>query len=94
MVENIFCIGNGESRIGYDLDKLKPYGKIYGCNAMYRDYTPDVLCAVDMGIMHEIYNSGYAQNNSCVFRDWNRILVKCTNNYYGQDNNIQTKIMN
>ena len=29
--------------------------------------------AVDMGIMHEIYNSGYAQNNSCVFRDWNRM---------------------
>ena len=73
MVENIFCIGNGESRKGYDLDKLKPHGKIYGCNAMYRDYTPDVLCAVDMGIMHEIYNSGYAQNNSCVFRDWNRM---------------------
>ena len=73
MVENVFCIGNGESRKGFDLDKLKPHGKIYGCNAMYRDYTPDVLCAVDMGIMHEIYNSGYAQNNSCVFRDWNRM---------------------
>ena len=56
MVENIFCIGNGESRIGYDLDKLKPYAR-YMRNAMYRDYTPDVLCAVDMGIMHEIYNS-------------------------------------
>ena len=24
MVENIFCIGNGESRKGFDLDKLKP----------------------------------------------------------------------
>ena len=34
MVENIFCIGNGESRKGYDLDKLKPHGKIYGCNAV------------------------------------------------------------
>ena len=83
MVENIFCIGNGESRIGYDLDKLKPYGKIYGCNAMYRDYTPDVLCAVDMGIMHEIYNSGYAQNNNVFLEIGIGCLVKCTNNYYG-----------
>ena len=24
MVENVFCIGNGESRKGFDLDKLKP----------------------------------------------------------------------
>ena len=39
---------------------------------MYRDFTlADVITAVDMGIMHEIYNSGYAQDNQCVFRDWN-----------------------
>ena len=71
MVENIFCIGNGESRKGYDLDKLKPHGKIYGCNAMYRDFTPDVLVAVDQGIIHEIYQSGYAYAHECYFRNWN-----------------------
>ena len=66
MVENIFCVGNAESRKNIDLEKLRQHGKIYGCNALYRDFTPDVLVAVDMGIMHEIYNSGYAQNNQCV----------------------------
>ena len=42
-----FCIGNGESRKGFDLEQLRPHGKIYGCNALYRDFTPDVLVAVD-----------------------------------------------
>jgi hypothetical protein len=66
----VFCVGNGESRIGFDLNKLKPFGKIYGCNALYREFSPDVLTAVDHGIMHEIYHSGYALNNECYFRDW------------------------
>ena len=29
-MKRVFCIGNGESRQGFDLDKLKPFGKIYG----------------------------------------------------------------
>ena len=69
-VKRVFCIGNGESRQGFDLDKLKPFGKIYGCNAIYRDFMPDVLTAVDHGIMHEIYHAGIAQKIPCYFRDW------------------------
>ena len=65
-----FCIGNGESRKDFNLETLRPHGKIYGCNALYRDFTPDVITAVDMGIMHEIYNSGYAQDNKCVFKSY------------------------
>ena len=72
-VKRVFCIGNGESRQGYDLDKLKPFGKIYGCNAIYRDYMPDVLTAVDHGIMHEIYHAGVAQKIPCYFRDWTKV---------------------
>ena len=40
-MKRVFCIGNGESRRGVNLDLLRPYGKIYGCNALYRDYKPD-----------------------------------------------------
>ena len=69
-MKRVFCIGNGESRKGVNLDTLKPHGKIYGCNALYRDYTPDVLIAVDQGIIHEIYHSGYAYKNECYFRNW------------------------
>ena len=71
-MKRVFCIGNGESRRGVNLDSLRPYGKIYGCNALYRDYKPDVLVAVDQGIIHEIYHSGYAYENECYFRNWHK----------------------
>ena len=49
-----FVIGNGESRRGYDLTKLKEFGPVYGCNALYRDFIPDVLVAVDEAMIKEI----------------------------------------
>ena len=69
----VFCIGNGESRKDFDLEQLRQYGKIYGCNAIYRDFKPDVLTAVDHGISHEIYQSGYAKDNECYFRSWTKV---------------------
>ena len=56
-----------------DLIKLRPHGKIYGCNGLYRDFTPDVLCSVDGPMMHEVYHSGYGDNNELWLRDWNPI---------------------
>ena len=73
MAKKVFCIGNGESRKGFDLEKLRPHGTIYGCNAIYRDFMPDVLTAVDHGIMHEIYHAGIAQKIPCYFRDWTKV---------------------
>ena len=73
MAKKVFCIGNGESRKGFDLEKLKQHGTIYGCNAIYRDFMPDVLTAVDHGIMHEIYHAGIAQKIPCYFRDWTKV---------------------
>ena len=34
---------------------------------------PDVLTAVDHGIMHEIYHAGVAQKIPCYFRDWTKV---------------------
>jgi len=73
MATRVFCIGNGESRRSLDLNGLKLHGKVYGCNALYRDFTPDVLTAVDNGIMHEIYQSGYCEKNETWFRNWTRV---------------------
>ena len=70
-VDTVFCVGNGESRKGFDLERLRKYGKIYACNAIYREFKPDVLIAVDHGIIHEIYHSEYAIHNECYFRNWN-----------------------
>ena len=72
-MKRVFCIGNGKSRQGFDLEKLRPYGKIYGCNALYRDFKPDVLISVDNGIMHEIYQSGFAKEVECWFRNWTKV---------------------
>ena len=59
MKKRAFIIGNGESRKDFDLTTLKKYGKIYACNAYYRDNPlPDVLIAVDSTMTHEIYNKG------------------------------------
>ena len=44
---NAYCIGNGPSRKGFDLNKLKATGQTYGCNALYRDFVPDFIFSVD-----------------------------------------------
>ena len=68
----IFCIGNGESRKDFNLETLRPHGKIYGCNGLYRDFTPDILLAMDYNICHEIYRSGYAFDNITYLRQWTK----------------------
>jgi len=73
--KKVFCIGNGESRKDFNLNLLRPFGKIYGCNAIYRNFTPDVLCAVDHGMIHEIYHKGVANQIPCYFRNWTKIPI-------------------
>lgn len=55
----VFCVGNGESRKDIDLNKLSKYGYISGCNAIYRDFSPDLLVAVNQGMIKEIKDSNY-----------------------------------
>jgi hypothetical protein len=58
-----FVLGNGRSRLAVDLNSLRPHGKIYGCNALYREFSPDVLVATDPEISEEIQRSGYSLKN-------------------------------
>jgi hypothetical protein len=58
-----FVLGNGVSRQGLDLSQLRRHGKIYGCNALYREFVPDVLVATDRPIATAIQESGYALKN-------------------------------
>lgn len=55
-----FVLGNGVSRQGIDLSALSAFGKIYGCNALYREFAPSVLVATDRAISEAIQSSGYA----------------------------------
>lgn len=58
-----FVLGNGVSRRGLDLSALKAIGPVYGCNALYREFTPDVLVATDRPISEKIQRLGYAKTN-------------------------------
>ena len=59
-----FILGNGVSRRQVDLNLLKTLGKVYGCNALYRDFTPDVLISTDLPISDRIQYEGYSQKNT------------------------------
>jgi len=63
-----FVLGNGVSRLLVDLNQLKQRGKIYGCNALYREFAPDVLISTDKGIAQTIQNAGYAQEHTMYTR--------------------------
>lgn len=52
-----FVLGNGRSRLSIDPNLLTRKGKIYGCNAIYRDFIPDYLIAVDPKMIVEIDNN-------------------------------------
>ena len=69
MSEKVFVLGNGPSRKNIDPSKLD--GTVIGCNACYRDFTPDVICAHDAGIISDIVNSGF--DGDCYFthNSWN-----------------------
>ena len=46
-------IGNGPSRSGFDLEKLRDHLTV-GANALYRDWDPNYLVAFDSGILEEL----------------------------------------
>lgn len=56
-------LGNGISRKNIQWSTIESLGRVYGCNALYREYTPQVLVATDRPIATEIQNSGYAKKN-------------------------------
>ena len=58
-----FVLGNGKSREGIDLTKLKEHGPVYACNGIYREFTPDCLVATDWPIAKAIMDSGYANKH-------------------------------
>jgi len=69
MNDTVFVLGNGPSRKNIDPNSLP--GLVIGCNACYRDFKPDVICAIDAGVMSEIIDSGF--DGDCYFThdSWN-----------------------
>lgn len=63
ITDTSFVLGNGTSRESINPEDLEKHGKIYGCNALYRTFSPDYLIAVDVKMVLEISKSGYSKNN-------------------------------
>ena len=68
-------IGNGKSRLQFDLTSLNTIYTTYGCNALYRDFIPDYLVSMDSNMVdeilnHQIYNKTkfYTQHNDRIDR--------------------------
>lgn len=79
-----FVIGNGTSRKNISLERLKKHGTIYGCNALYREFCPDYLIAVDTKMILEIAKTNYQDHNQ-VWTNYNRSFDKINNlNYFEQ----------
>lgn len=77
-----FVMGNGTSRKHFDVEKLRGKGNIYACNAVYRNFEPDVLIAVDPKMVHEIVADGY-HHNHVVWTNYNNGYKNYTNlNYF------------
>ena len=68
-------LGNGTSRKSIDPSQLKEHGTVYGCNALYREFEPDYLVAVDTKMILEINKAGYQHNHS-VWTNPNRAYHK------------------
>ena len=77
MTDPVFIVGNGNSRQNFNLEKLKGKGTIIGCNALYRDFSPDILSLVNYRMIKEVQE--YARKNFCITlinrkRDMNHIV--------------------
>ena len=72
-----FVLGNGTSRKPINPEELKPHGVVYGCNALYRSFSPDHLIAVDTKMIKEITSDGYNLKNQ-VWTNPNRYTKSLT----------------
>jgi hypothetical protein len=73
-----FVLGNGTSRSKLNLENVKTHGVIYGCNALYREFAPDYLVAVDVKMVNEIIATGY-QNTNQLWTNPNKGITTKTN---------------
>ena len=64
MIKRAFVLGNGVSRKIIHPNYLKEIGKVYGCNALYREFAPDHLVCVDTKMIMELSQTEYYKNNS------------------------------
>ena len=73
----LYIIGNGPSRLDFDMEKLHAYGcEWWGCNGIYRDYTPDLLFVHDIPLQHKAVVDGVLNKGKVALGDWNPMEIE------------------
>ncbi len=73
----LYIIGNGPSRLDFDMEKLECYGcEWYGCNGIYQDYTPDLLFVHDIPLQHKAVVDGVLNKGKVALGDWNPMEIE------------------
>ena len=62
----VTILGNGTSRLLVPIEKIP--SPVWGCNALYRDYSPDLLIVSDRRMVLEVANAKYP--GEVVFKPW------------------------
>ena len=86
MSDSVYVLGNGLSR-----KNINPFhldGTVIGCNACYRDFEPNVLCAIDAGIIFDIVESGYRGDCYFTHNSWNPLPAEIRNNLMLEEGSI------
>lgn len=77
-----FVLGNGKSRLTLNLEGLRGRGTIIGCNALYREFEPDFLVAVDVKMVNEIISAGYQKTHQVWTNPNKGIMSKSGVNFF------------
>ena len=77
-----FVLGNGKSRLNVDPKNFQERGTVYGCNALYREFAPDYLVAVDVKMVNEIIASGYHRTHQVWTNSNKGVTSKANINFF------------
>ena len=75
-MSKVLIYGNGNSRLEFDVTRKFKNIITWGGNKIHHETKVDNLVAVDYLAQQEIYQSGYAKENTCWFLDWNELPKK------------------
>ena len=70
MTKFVSCIGNGESRRGFDITPLKQISTVIGCNAIFRDHNLEYIIACDRHMCQEAANTCGKNTNIYTRENW------------------------
>ncbi len=72
MTKFVTIIGNGKSRLGFDITPMKKFSTVIGCNAQFRDYNFDYFVCADKHMCQEAVNT-VGKNTNIYTRDrWHK----------------------